>query len=282
MSITKRRSASPYSKQTQLIQLAQQVDLNTHGIGPVIDTSVTYAVQTTEDAFGSNFSNNPRGYSAYYNPTVSIVENMMGVLEGSQHVLAVNNGRDAIARVFDLLPKDSHVIVTPNDLYPGTRNIFKDRARRTGLSVTYVDEISYDALEKAHLENTALILTETITNPRLNVPDYEIITNFARDKGILSLADNTAPTPIAVRPFEHGFDLVVHSGVKMLTGRNNKSIGFILINDDIAKSTFISEKKNIFVNPDNKDTDIFTGLKNIRDYENGLPDAFTAYSTIHD
>jgi cystathionine gamma-lyase len=88
------------------------------------------------------------------------------------------------------------------------------------------------AVEAAVKPNTRMIWVETPSNPLLKLADLRRLADFARKRGILTVADNTFATPYLQRPIEHGFDLVVHSATKYLNGHSDMVGGVAVVGDN--------------------------------------------------
>ncbi len=87
-----------------------------------------------------------------------------------------------------------------------------------GLEFTFLGMDERERIESAIRPNTKMIWIETISNPLLNIADLEMVVEIARRHGLMTVADNTLPTPYLLRPIEYGVDLVVHSTTKYLNG----------------------------------------------------------------
>ncbi len=160
-------------------------------------------------------------YSRSQNPTRFAYERCVTDLEGGDAGFAFASGLAATSTVLELLDSGDHVVAL-DDIYGGTRRLFEQvRRRSAGLSFTYSDLRDRAALEAALTPKTRMIWVETPSNPLLKLVDLEMIAAIARQRGILTVADNTFATPWAQRPLEYGFDIVVHSATKYLNGHSD-------------------------------------------------------------
>ena len=171
-------------------------------------------------------------YSRSQNPTRMAFEACLADLEGGSRAFAFASGLAASATVLDLLPAGSHV-VAGDDLYGGTWRLFAQvRAASAGLSFTFADAGSEEALAAALRPETALLWVETPTNPLLDVVDLAMVARLARGAEALAVCDNTFATPWLQRPLEHGFDLAVHSVTKYLNGHSDMVGGAVVVGED--------------------------------------------------
>ena len=100
-----------------------------------------------------------------------------------------------------------------------------------GLSFTYVDSSNPENVENAITSVTKLLWVETPTNPLLKVTDLNAMSQIAKNHGILFGVDSTFATPVFLRPFEFGADIVMHSTTKYISGHNQIIGGIIITND---------------------------------------------------
>ncbi|MDP3614404.1 MAG: PLP-dependent aspartate aminotransferase family protein, partial [Rubrivivax sp.] len=168
-------------------------------------------------------------YGRSHNPTRWAWERNVADLEGGAAAFAFASGLAAIATVLELLPAGSHVI-SGDDIYGGSFRLF-DKVRResAGLSFSYVDLTNPQNLLAAITPQTRLIWVETPTNPLLKLADLKAIAAIARERGILTAADNTFASPYNQRPLELGFDIVVHSATKYLNGHSDVIGGVAIV-----------------------------------------------------
>ena len=170
-------------------------------------------------------------YSRSHNPTRFAFERAVADLESGTDGFAFASGLAAISTVLELLDAGDHLIAS-DDLYGGTfRLLDKVRRRSAGLQVSFVDLSDLDAVNAAIQPNTKLIWAETPTNPMLRICDLEAIAEIAGAKGVLTAADNTFASPYCQRPLELGFDLVMHSVTKYLSGHSDVVAGAVAVRD---------------------------------------------------
>jgi cystathionine gamma-lyase len=155
-------------------------------------------------------------------------------LEGGAAGFAFASGMAATSTVLELLDSGSHIIAM-HDLYGGSYRVLENvRKRSAGHDVSFVDLTQVSELEAAVRPNTRLVWVETPTNPLLKLVDLSAVARFARQRGLLSVCDNTFATPFIQRPLEHGFDIVVHSTTKYLNGHSDAIGGAAVVRADPA------------------------------------------------
>ena len=184
---------------------------------PATGAIVTPIYQTSTFVFEDVGKTKGYDYSRTSNPTRKALENTIAALEGGKAGCAFATGMAAEATVMHLLKQGDHVI-SQEDLYGGTYRLFESVMRKFGVEFTFLKMGDRDELEAAIKSNTRMIWLETVSNPLLNVVDIDMIARVAKRHGLLTVADNTLPTPYLLRPIEHGIDVVVHSTTKYLNG----------------------------------------------------------------
>lgn len=182
-------------------------------------------------------------YTRTSNPTRLAYENCVAALEDGQFGFAFASGMAAIATILDLLKPKDHVIVC-DDVYGGTYRLFdKVRTQSQNLSVSFIDVTDTEALEAALQPNTRMIWIESPTNPLLKLINLEKIAQFATKNRLLSVADNTFATPLAQKPLQLGFDMVLHSATKYLNGHSDVLSG-VIVTDQKALSEKLAFLQN--------------------------------------
>ena len=185
-------------------------------------------------------------YTRIMNPTNDVFERRIAALEGGVAALAVASGQAAISLALLAITQVGDEIVSANNLYGGTYELFHYTFPKLGRKVVFVDSTKPEEFKKAITEKTRAIYAETIGNPKLDVPDFEKIAKIAHDAGIPFVVDNTVGIGI-VKPIEHGVDIIVDSATKFIDGHGN-SIGGVIV--DSGKFNWSSGKFPEFTEPD--------------------------------
>lgn len=170
-------------------------------------------------------------YSRTGNPTRHALEVLISELEGGVAGFAFASGMAATSSVMMLFGKGDHVILT-DDVYGGTFRVISKVLNRFGIEATFVDTGDISNVEAAIKENTKAIFLETPTNPLLKVTDIEEIAKLGKEKGLLTIVDNTFMTPYFQQPIALGADIVVHSATKYLGGHSDVVAGLVVVNSD--------------------------------------------------
>jgi O-acetylhomoserine (thiol)-lyase len=167
-------------------------------------------------------------YTRIMNPTSDVLEQRIALLEGGVGALAVSSGQAAESLAIMNIAEQGDNILSATSLYGGTYNLFHYTLPRYGIDVKFHDPSDPEAFIDQIDDRTKAVFLETIGNPRLNVPDLEVIARLAHEKGVPVIVDNTVATPYLLRPFEWGADIVVHSATKFIGGHGT-SIGGLIV-----------------------------------------------------
>ncbi|GFE60988.1 homocysteine synthase [Geobacter sp. AOG2] len=191
---------------------------------PIYQTS-SYVFKNSEHAanlFGLKEPGNI--YTRLMNPTTDVLEQRLAAMDGGVGALAVASGQAAITYAVLNITRAGQNIISTNYLYGGTYNLFHYTLPKLGITVKFVDSSDPENVRRAIDENTRLVYTESVGNPKNNVDDFEAIGTIAHEAGIPFIVDNTVTTPFLFKPFEHGADIVVYSLTKFIGGHGT-SIG---------------------------------------------------------
>ena len=211
--------------ETRAIHAGQEADPATGAVMMPIYTSSTFK----QDSPGVHKGYD---YSRSGNPTRKAFEECMASLEDGIKGYGFSSGVAAISACVELLEPGDHVIAM-DDLYGGTVRLFNEiKTKSQGITVTYVDMTDFDNVEKAFTDKTKMIFVETPTNPLLKIADLEKIANFAKEKKILSVCDNTFASTYIQKPLNFGIDIVLHSATKYLGGHSDLIAGVLVIGKD--------------------------------------------------
>ncbi|GFO57174.1 O-acetylhomoserine aminocarboxypropyltransferase [Geomonas sp. Red276] len=210
---------------TLALHAGQEVDPTTLSRAVPLYQTSSYVFKSAEHAaslFGLQEFGNI--YTRLMNPTTDVLEKRVAELDGGVAALAVASGQAATTYAVLNIASAGQNIIATSYLYGGTYNLFHYTLPKLGITVKFVDSSDPENIRKAIDENTRLVYSEAIGNPKNNVDDFEAIAKVAHDAGIPYIVDNTAATPFVFQPLKHGADIVVYSLTKFMGGHGT-SIG---------------------------------------------------------
>ncbi|MGA3118061.1 MAG: O-acetylhomoserine aminocarboxypropyltransferase/cysteine synthase family protein [Syntrophobacteraceae bacterium] len=185
-------------------------------------------------------------YSRIMNPTNDVLEQRIAMIEGGSGALAVASGQAAATLALLAITQPGDEIVSADNLYGGTYQLFHYTFPKLGRTVKFVNSTDPNRFEKALTNATRAIFAETIGNPKLDVPDFEAVAKIAHAAGVPFVVDNTVGIGL-VRPFDFGADISVISATKFVGGHGT-SIGGLIV--DGGKFNWGNGKFPEFTEPD--------------------------------
>jgi cystathionine beta-lyase len=169
-------------------------------------------------------------YSRSDNPTREALELAIADLESGAVGLAFASGMAATSTVLLLFKPGDHIIAG-EDIYGGTYRVLTTVFKQWQLDVTFVDATDIEKIRAAIRPATRAIFVETPSNPLLKITDLAAVARLAHELNLLAITDNTFMTPVAQRPLELGFDIVVHSATKFISGHSDVVAGLAVARD---------------------------------------------------
>ena len=197
-----------------------------------------YVYNSAEQA-EARFKNEDPGYqySRFANPTVSMLEERIRLLEGvgAEEARGTATGMAAVtAAILSCLSAGDH-IVSARALFGSCRYIVEDLCPRLGIQSTLVDGKDPSAWQAAVRPNTKAFFLETPANPTLELVDIAAVAKIAHAAGAKLIVDNVFATPLLQRPMQLGADIVVYSATKHIDGQGRCLGGLVLCSAQFLK-----------------------------------------------
>ena len=194
---------------------------------PIYQTT-SYVFKDTEHAanlFGLKEFGNI--YTRLMNPTTDVFEKRIAAIEGGSGALAMASGMAAISAGILNFTRPGDEIVSADNLYGGTYQLFHHTMPKLGREFKFVNSTKPEEFKNAITAKTKAIYTETVGNPKLDVPDFETLAKIAHDAGIPLIVDNTVGVGLT-RPFDYGVDIITMSATKAIGGHGT-TIGGVIV-----------------------------------------------------
>ncbi len=208
---------------TRAIHVGQEPDPATGAVVPPIYQTTTYAQEDLGVHRGFD-------YSRAANPTRKMLETNLASLEGGTEAIAFASGMAAFTALLTHFRSGDHFIISEN-VYGGTYRAVTQVFSRFGQTASWVDMTTPEPFLAAVGPGTKAIIIESPTNPMMSLTDIARFSQLARERGLLTIVDNTFMTPYCQRPLELGADVVYHSTTKYLCGHSD-IIGGVVITSD--------------------------------------------------
>ena len=214
--------------ETRLIHADRALN-RTAAVAPPIFQTATFRAESAEDfALRAGHPRHPEYYTRFGNPNHAQAESVLAAAEGAEAAVVSASGMGALSSaVLAIVGQGAHVVAQENH-YGGTTAFLHDFLPRFGVEVTQVDQTDPAAFASAMRPNTKLVLVESPSNPVMKITDLRAVAELARERGALTIADNTFATPLNQRPLDLGIDLVFHSATKYLGGHSDLIAGVVM------------------------------------------------------
>ncbi len=186
-------------------------------------------------------------YGRVNNPLSCSFEEAIAELEGGFNAITASSGFNAISTVlFAFLKAGDHILIV-DSCYPPTRFFANQQLKAFGVDVEYYDPMIGAGIKDLIKDNTAVIYLESPGSATFEVQDVPAITKIAKERGILTIADNTYSAGVLFRPIEHGVDISVQSAAKYLGGHSDVNLGVAVAADEKTFKKLKSAAINIGV-----------------------------------
>jgi cystathionine beta-lyase/cystathionine gamma-synthase len=216
---------------TLAVHAGQRPDPQTGAVNIAVSLTSTFQM----DGIGQ--LRNGFEYARSDNPSRRALETTIAALEHGKQALCFASGQAASTAVLDLLEPNDEIVTTAN-IYGGTYRLFHKVYQKYGITVRVADETTPESIQTALSERTAIVWTESPSNPLLTLIDIaeiaERVKNFRNKKNEkpLLIVDNTFPSPAFQNPLTLGADIVSHSCTKYIGGHSDVIGGAIVVNDE--------------------------------------------------
>jgi cystathionine beta-lyase/cystathionine gamma-synthase len=196
-----------------------------HGVGAPVTSAIvrssTFTLASTEELrLWAEGKSKAFMYTRDGNPTLAMAEKKLAALEGAEDAVVTSSGMAAITSTLLAFLANGDEIISTSEIYGGAYRLMRDIFPRFGITVRHVDS-SLEGLESLVNSKTKVLYVETPTNPTLYLVDLRKAAAFARKNHLISIVDSTFATPILQNPIAYGFDMVVHSVTKGLSGHSD-------------------------------------------------------------
>ena len=203
---------------------------------PIFQTT-TFAIPTAADLSRVAVEvSTPGFYTRHGNPNHAELADAVATLEGAERGLVFGSGMAALTTAVLALVRSGDHVVVQKSMYGGSLSLVQTLLPRLGIAFTLVDQTDVSAWEHAVTPATRLFLIESPSNPRLEITDIAAVASIARERGIVTLVDNTFASPVNQRPIGLGADLVWHSATKYLAGHSDASAGVVVGSSNLIES----------------------------------------------
>ncbi|MCO4832462.1 MAG: O-succinylhomoserine sulfhydrylase [Acidimicrobiaceae bacterium] len=171
-------------------------------------------------------------YSRYGNPTVSMFEERLRLIEGTEACMATASGMAAVFASLASFVSAGDKVVGSRALFGSCHVILSEILPRLGVETVQVDGSSLDEWEQALAGGARAVFLETPSNPGLEIIDLAAVSELAHAVGALVIVDNVFASPVLQKPLDFGADVVVYSATKHIDGQGRVLGGAVLSTDE--------------------------------------------------
>ena len=181
-------------------------------------------------------------YSRFRNPTVSMFEKRLALIEGAEECRAMASGMAAVFAALACQLSAGQRLVASRAIFGSCQYICAELLPRFGIKTDFVDGADLKQWEAALSTPADAVFLESPSNPGLEMIDLKAVCDLAHKAGALVVVDNVFATPILQKPFQFGADVVVYSATKHIDGQGRCLGGAVL-----SSKQFIVEKLTPFM-----------------------------------
>ena len=223
-------------------QLAEDRENYFNAVAPPIIQTSNFAYPTVDEFIAAITNEKDQHiYTRGNNPTVNMLCKKMAALEGAEDCLMLGSGSAAITDAVVSQVNAGDHIVSVKDPYSWATHLMTKILPRFDVQATFVDGTRTENFENACTDKTKLIYLESPNSWTFELQDLEAIANFAKQKGITTIVDNSYCTALCQRPIDLGIDLVIYSATKYYNGHSDVVAGAICGSEDKITKIFHNE-----------------------------------------
>jgi cystathionine beta-lyase len=218
-------------------------------------------IEALEDAVNNLFES--VNYGRIGTPTSHAFEEAVTALHGGLKTVSLPSGLSAIVTaLMAFLENGDHVLMCDTVYGPTRARGCEHLLARAGVETTYYDPLIGAGIAELIRPNTKVIYMESPGSLTFEVQDVPAIAAAARDKGVVTMIDNTWASPFLCRPLELGVDVVIEAATKYISGHSDAMLGAVTMATDehFRKIKWTAISLGAAAGPD----DLYFGLRGLR------------------
>lgn len=233
-----KESNEEFSFETELVNRGAYINqLASNPESAPIYLSTAFNVEDLDDLY-ERYEQKGFCYNRNRNPNRNALIDLMTYSERGEGSVICTSGMGAISTAILSQVKQGDHIVSDMTLYGETIDIFKEVLPNYGVEADFVDFTDLEKVKSAIKPNTKILYTETVSNPMITVVDLDEVAKIAHKNNAILIVDNTFMTSVAIRPIDHGADLVVNSLTKFANGHSDAVCGAITGREDLINEAY--------------------------------------------
>ncbi len=228
---------SVLSIETELVRLGRDPTRYAGSINVPPHRTSTVAFDTVRELDAAKRARFEKGtvfYGRFGGPDVFAFEEAIATLEGGDRAVAVPSGLAACILPIAAFARPGDHILVVDCVYEPARASIDEFFARNGIEVSYFDPLVGQGVDALIRPSSKLIYLESPGSFTFEVMDVPAICEIARQRGIITVCDNTWATPLYYQPMRYGVDIVVHAGTKYIVGHSDAMLGIVISRDEHA------------------------------------------------
>lgn len=220
---------------TLLIHAGHSADPATRALAAPIYQTATFGFDTVDD-MESSWDRTGLVYSREGNPTTYALQDKLAILEGGEAAICTASGMGAVCSTLLTVLKSGDHLLCSEEVFSHSGVFVKELlSEKMGIDISYADFRDVENVMQNIRSNTAVLFTETPSNPSLGLVNIEAIAKIAKENDCKLIVDSTFAPPPIQRPLQHGADMVIHSLTKYINGHGDTLGGVVIGPKDILE-----------------------------------------------
>ncbi len=207
---------------TRLIHAGKPSEDRARTVGPPVQRGSTVLLASADALYDESRPTYGRGGLATQDALMSALAD----LEGATTVRLFPSGLAALTGAMLAVLRAGDDVLVSDGAYKPTRRFCDQALRRFGVQVRYYDPtIPADGLLAMAEPATRLIVMESPSSLTFDVQDVPTIARLAKERGILTMVDNTWAAGVLFKPLDHGVDISAQALTKYVGGHSDVFMG---------------------------------------------------------
>lgn len=225
-----KKSDSEAGSQTRLVQAGRRAEWTGAVVNPPVWRASTHLYENTA-ALKEGGKRNEDGrfyYGRRGAPTQWALAEALTQLEpGAAGTLLYPSGVAAIAGALLAVLKPGDVLLVSDNVYEPSRALARGLLAQFGVESRFFDPLDLEGFASLFCERTKAVLLEAPGSHSMEVCDIPALASFCRDRGAISLIDNTWASPLGFPALARGCDVAIMSLTKHVGGHSDLMMGSV-------------------------------------------------------
>ena len=210
-------------------------------VNPRVERASTLLFDRAEDLYRTDV----RGYGRHGSAVHDALAEVIGHIEGGEHVSLTPSGLSACTLAIMALCKSGDHILVSDSVYGPTRFFCRSTLKQFGIETEFYDPRAGAAISNLFRDNTALVVMESPGSLTLEIQDIPAIVTACRGRGIRAVLDNTWSAGLTLKPLELGVDASIQACTKYYSGHSDVLSGAVISKDEAIAKRVSAMRKSL-------------------------------------